>query len=196
MEYPKLEELNNAIIKRVDLGNKLFDELDEKIRKSYENCCILYIDEIKNEKLENNYNKLKEKLIEKRGEKEIKEQYLFHGTKHVSISGIYDEGFKVSLNRVNAYGIGTYLSPNAKLASGYTNVTNDDNTYLDGVEVSYLFYCKVLIGKMKVGKNGKLLDTNNFDVGVNHLKVPTIYSIPYDEAVVPLYLIAFYKNAV
>lgn len=183
------------IIRRVDLGDKIFDEMDLKIRQSYENCCLLYIDEIINEKLNERYEEFKKQLIEKRGENEIKESYLFHGTKNSSILGISEEGFKVSLNRVNAFGIGTYLSPSAKLASGYTNVSKEDNTYLEGVEVSYLFYCKVLIGKKKVGKQGKLLDTTNFDVGVNNMINTTIYSIPYDEAILPLYLVAFYKNA-
>ncbi len=195
MEYYSLEQLKNAKIKRVNLGDKLFDEIDEKMRQSYENCCILYIDEIKNDKLNENYERLKQKLIEKRKGFEFKELNLFHGTKHSSILGISEEGFKVSLNRVNAYGIGSYLSPNAKLASGYTNINKGDNTYLDGVEVSYLFYCKVLIGKSTIGKSGKLLNTEEYDVGVNNLKDTTIYSIPYDEAVIPLYLIAFYKNA-
>jgi hypothetical protein len=195
MEYYSLDQLKNAKIKRVDLGNKIFDEIDNKMRESYYDCCILYIDEIYNDELNEKYEKCKQGLIEKRGEKEIKELTLFHGTKHSSILGITEGGFKVSLNRVNAYGIGTYLSPNAKMATGYTNVTKGDDTYLDGVEVSYLFYCKVLVGKKTVGKAGALLNTNEFDVGVNNVKNPTIYSIPYDDAIVPLYLVAFYKNA-
>ncbi len=195
MQYYALEQLKEAKIERIDIGDKLFDELDEKIRKSYDNCCILYIDKIINNKLNENYENLKKKLIEKRGENCIEELYLFHGTKNSSILGISEEGFKVSLNRVNAFGVGTYLSPNAKLASGYTNINKDDTTFLDGVEISYLIYCKALIGKKTIGKNAQLLNTEQFDVGVNSLKNTTIYSIPYDSAVLPLYIIAFYKNA-
>ncbi len=195
MEYYSLNQLKNAKIERVDLGNQIFDEIDNKMRESYENCCILYIDKIENDKLNEKYEKCKSELIEKRGVDEIKEFILFHGTKHSSILGIAEEGFKVSLNKVNAFGIGTYFSPSAKIASGYTNINKGDDTFLDGVEVSYLFYCKVLVGKKTIGKNGQLLDTNKFDVGINHLKNPTIYSIPYDDAIIPLNLVAFYKNA-
>ncbi len=182
-------------IKRVDLGNKIYDEIDEKMRKNLENCCILYIDEIKNDILEDRYQTFKTQLIEKRGEENVKEEYLFHGTKKPYIDSISKDGFKVALNKVCAYGIGTYLSPNAKLALHYTDATVGDQTFLDGVEVSYVFFCKVLVGKKVVGKANQKLNTELYDVGVNSLKIPTHLSIPYDEAIVPKYIVAFYKNA-
>lgn len=183
-------------VTRVDLGNKIYDEIDEKMRKNYENCCILYIDKIENDGLSEKYERFKEELIKKRGEDQVKEEYFFHGTKKTSIDGICNTGFKMALNKVCAYGIGTYFSPNVKLALNYTDTSVGDKSFLDGVEVSYVFYCKVLIGKMKKGHSNEKIDTEKIDVCVNNVKSPTIYSIPYDDAIVPLYVVAFYKKAI
>ncbi len=181
-------------LRRVGLGEKIFDEIDEKIRQSYPNFCILYIDEIQNDSLVEKYEIRKAEMISLGID--LKEMEMFHGTKSKSIQPISKEGYKASYSKVCAYGRGTYFSPNASIALGYTDKETEDASFLMGSEVSYLFFNKVLVGRKKVGTNGEVIDATKFDASVNSLKSPTIFSIQNDSAILPMYLIGFYKGTV
>jgi hypothetical protein len=169
------------------MSNPIYDDLTNYIEESYPNACILYIDEIHNKVLRDSYEYRKIYLEMKRGEDNVQEKQLFHGTKTESIDNIIKHGFKTEYNKVSAFGKGTYFSTAANYSSVYAD--------LDGNKVSYMFVCDVLIGKAIVGTQNKVMDTEICDNFVNKMTEPTIYVTPYDNGAYPKYLIAFYKNA-
>jgi hypothetical protein len=177
-------------VRRVGLGERIFDEIDEKIRKSYPESCILYIDEITNPILLERFETRRGIMISH--SIDVKEIEMFHGTKTKSIQPIMEDGYKASYSTVCAYGKGTYFSPLAQLALKYTTKEKEDPTFLMGCEVSYLFLNKILVGRIKIGKNGEIIDPEKYDASCNSLKNTTIYSIQNDHAILPTYLIGFY----
>lgn len=172
----------------VPMSDSIWDSVSDKLQESWPNMCICWIEKNENAELWNRYLTQKELLEALRGEKKIKEMSLFHGTKVHSIDPICKDGFKVSLNRVSAYGKGTYFSSSAQMSSSYTDTSRSD-------EMSYMFVCKVLVGKCKIGRSNEELDTMLYDNTVNTLKSPTIITTPYDNGAYPEYIVAFYKNA-
>lgn len=187
------ENPSSLSVRRVGLGERIFDEIDEKIRKSYPESCILYIDEITNPILLERY-KTRKGIIISQGI-DLKEMEMFHGTKTKSIQPIMKDGYKASYSTVCAYGKGTYFSPLAQLALKYTAKEKEDPTFLMGCEVSYLFLNKVLIGRMKIGRNAEVIDQEKYNASCNSLKNTTIYSIQNDHAILPTYLIGFYVGS-
>jgi hypothetical protein len=175
------------MFKEVSLSSPVYDQITTRVRESYKNACILYVDEVINDDLYSKYIIKKEELETLRGNDNIKELQLFHGTKHDLINVIAAQGFQKKYNRTSAYGIGTYFSPNASMSCYYTN--NDDT------EVSYMFLCDVLIGICTQVSNQTEINTILYDNSVNALVNPTIYVSPYDQGIYPRYLIAFHKNS-
>jgi hypothetical protein len=53
----------------ISMSDKAFDLICGKINESYPNACILFIDEIKNQELEDAYNEHKLNVINKHTEK-------------------------------------------------------------------------------------------------------------------------------
>jgi Poly(ADP-ribose) polymerase catalytic domain len=162
----------------IELSDKLFDEITAKIRKSYPNACVLYIDEIINYGLLEAYENRKSKMPTAR------ELQLFHGTKSSNISSIIENGFKTEYNRTSAYGIGTYFSVYANYSKNFTNI--------DKGGISYIFLCDVLVGECERTRGGTPIRKDN---SVDDLLNPTMYVTPYDDACYPRYLVAFHKNA-
>lgn len=173
--------------KGLSLDSVIFDEISTKIQQSYPNSCVLYIDEVVNKSLEDNYKKKQEELEKLRGSEIIKEIRLFHGTKYLCIGNIAQNGFRMKFNKVSAYGIGTYFSTSATYSKEYMDT--DENG------VSYMFVCDVLIGKVGQVPRDTQIDTKNIDTSVNNIKNPTIYVSPYDDGCYPRYLVAFHKQA-
>lgn len=186
----------------ISMSDKVFDLICGKINESYPNACILFIDEIKNQELEEAYNKHKvsvinqhnEKLHEKLGEKlSVKppgflqtptELQVFHGTHANTIDDIINKGFNPSKNRVSAYGVGSYFATKARYSFDYMK-SSDSNG------ISYMFVVNIFIGKVKYHSS-----IDEGDTYVNHLSNPTIFSMPLKEQTLPRYLVAFHKNAV
>lgn len=175
------------LFKGITMANPIFDELSKYIENSYPNACILYIDEVINEKLAKQYETRKAYLISKRGAENIKEMRLFHGTKAGVIDTIAENGFQKKYNKVSAFGKGTYFSTTATYSKDYSD--------RDNKEVSYMFVCDVLIGNCTVVNGPNELNTKSYDNSVNSAVNPTIYVTPYDDGCLPRFLIAFYKNA-
>lgn len=171
----------------VPMSDSIWDTVSNILTKSFPNMCICWIEKNNNIPLYNKYMLQKESLIQKRGEKNIFEKQLFHGTKYNFVDNICDEGFKVDMNRISAYGKGTYFSTSAQMSSGYTDKANN--------EMSYIIVCKVLVGKYKIGVNNETVNTDLYDNTVNNLKNPTIITSPYDNGAYPEYVVAYYKNA-
>ena len=160
------------------VSNPVFDQIDTKLKTSYPNSCVLWIERIENSKLTEKFEKFQLahpdfKLVE-----------LYHGTKKQHIQTIVDHGFLKEKNKVSMYGIGSYFSPLGSMSAKYTDVSNG---------VSYVFLCDVLVGKCGTTKQNKPIV--DMDCSLNFATNPTIYAIPYDDASIPRYVIAFHRDA-
>jgi hypothetical protein len=171
----------------VSLSSKTFDDICNRIRISYPNSCVLYIEEIINDELYQKYLQKKEKLEELRGPNVIKELQLFHGTKHKNIINIASNGFNTNYNKTSAYGRGTYFATNAVYSRSYTD---NDNT-----DISYMLLCDILVGNCIIVSGPQEINTEIYDNSVDNLHKPSIYVSPYNDGCYPRYLIAFHKNA-
>lgn len=169
---------------RVGLYDPIYDEISNKIRETYKNVCVLWVDKINNEKLTNKYEMRKKEIKEKRGD--VKELKLFHGTSEKCAESIIINGFDVSKNIKSAYGKGTYFSTSASMSQTYSKSSND--------KCSFIFLSKVLIGNCCDGNTDRKINTNIYDNFVNNSISPSIYVTPYNDGALPLYLISFYKG--
>jgi poly [ADP-ribose] polymerase 7/11/12/13 len=171
--------------KYVELGNKEYDRLSDLVRASYPNSCIVWIEEVTNPELRQQYELQRNELMEKRGGF-IEERELFHGTNEHSIHSIVEVGFDPSLNKASVYGLGTYFARDAKYSFSYM-VPNRN-------EISYMFLADVLVGNMMVGGHSLRIPPTH-DTAVNGLQNPSIFVTPYRYGAYPKYIIAFHKNA-
>lgn len=160
-----------------------FDEISAKVRLSYPNACILFIDEVNNYTLNEAYNNRKQQIVEKR--KEVTEMQLFHGTHAHLIDKIAEEGFDPKKNVSTAFGQGTYFATTAKYSFNYMKSTDKSG-------ISYMFLADVLVGKKVLYYQG----IPDFDNYVDNLNTPSIIVTPYQDGAFPKYVIAFHKNAI
>ena len=175
------------LLSPISLSNKLFDQISAMITASYPNACLCYIEKIDNTYLTERYQARKADLILKRGAEVVKELMLFHGTKFNNINNIVLNGFKASFNKVSAYGRGTYFSTTANYSQNYS--TADPN------EFSYMFISNVIVASCILGTSGKEIDTELYDNMVDNITKPSMYVTPYDDGCIPVYMVAFHKNA-
>lgn len=168
------------------ISNPIFDEISNKIKKSYPKSCILFIDEVKNPELEESYKLQKSQISDLFVG--TREELLFHGTRADLINKIANEGFDPSKNITSAYGQGTYFAKNANYSINYMKSKDEQG-------ISYMFMAKVIIGKIEIGSSSmsKQLD---YDTLVNNKDNPTIFVTPYRYGAYPKYIIAFHKEAV
>lgn len=107
---------------------------------------------------------------------------VYHGTKAASIPSILRDGFQEKYNKTSAYGHGTYFAANPTMSmESYTNI--DKST-----ESSFVFVCDLIVGK--IGRSGEDVDT-----WADVPEKPSIYVARRDEAIMPRYLVGFYKQA-
>lgn len=161
--------------------DKEFDRICNRITKSYPNSCITFIEKIECEFSKGAYNNKKLTLDSLKVPYKVVE--LFHGTKSHCLGGIICDGFKVSENKVSAYGKGTYFGVEASTAFNYMHSSHDMN---------YMFICDVLF------THTRLRDTPCTTLGsvvVDNLEKPKLYSVPEDDSINIKYLVAFYKHA-
>jgi hypothetical protein len=172
----------SKILRSVEMSDKMWDIISDKIYLTYKNACIMWIFKVCNENLENDQAALKIHL-ENYGKVETLE--LFHGTKSYLIETIASQGFDVTKNKVAIHGNGTYAAKNANYSTKFMNI--DQN------EISYMFLTNMLVGRKFQGA-GKL-NTELYDNFVDNLKSPSIFVTPYDSGCIPKYVIAFHINA-
>ena len=168
-----------ALTSPISLSSATYEDLLSQLRQSYPNVCVLFIDQINNTKLTNNYVNFNDNHLD------LREQSGWHGTRYENIVKIIENGFDPGANKRSAFGKGTYLAKNASYSKDYAP---DDET-----EVSYLLYCKFAYKALVQGYSTKAIDPIN--AACDQVHDPTIYVVPSAHAVLPLYLVAFYKNA-
>jgi hypothetical protein len=99
----------------VPMSDPEWDRISKRIRESYKNACILWV----------------ERVVPSSDIPDAIE--LFHGTNVNNIDRIVKEGFDVTKNVRSAYGKGTYFSSQA----------NYSKNYAIGGSIVYMFLCNV-----------------------------------------------------
>lgn len=173
----------------IELGSKEFEDIAKHITNSWPKACIMFIQKILHPPMKEGYDALKEKMIAKGIEPN--ETTLLHGTNEISAYTIAMEGYNPRMNKVSAFGLGTYFSPLASVSWSYMPVAKHTN----GFELSYMLVNKVLVGRKVLGASSKPIDYAKGDTQVNSLDKTTIYSVPRAEQSIPIYIIGFHKNA-
>jgi hypothetical protein len=178
--------MSSVVRKDVFMSDKRYDHIEEGIRKSYPNSCILWIEEIINPELEENYQKQKAEIETKRG-KPCRELELYHGTKEEAANNIIREGFDPERNSRAAYGKGSYFAKNASYSRDYAPPASD--------QISFMLICSVLVGEIGIYGSMKPIDTSKYDNSADNPKNPSIYVSPYQYGAIPRFIVAFHRNA-
>ena len=167
------------------INSPKFEEIEKDIRKSYPKACVLWIEDIRNPKLEKKYKMQKEEIQNKRGF--CNELELYHGSSEQAISFIISDGFRTSKNKTSAYGKGTYFAKKANYSKDYAKDSGD--------KISFMMICSVLVGECNIYSSNQTINTTKHDNSVNSINNPTIVVTPYDYGAIPRYIIAMHKNA-
>jgi len=164
----------------IELGEPIYDEISKKIRQSYPNACICWI--------ECNDNPiLKEKYDQRKASRKItNEQELFHGTDIHSIDNICEVGFDPTLNRTSAYGKGTYFAKHASYSKDYMKETKDG--------LKFMILSDVIVGSPCLGSASLNINKGLYDSAVNSLTDPSIVVIPHIDAAYPKYIMSFHTG--
>lgn len=166
------------------MSEDIYNIISKRIRESYPESCICWIEENINDRLLTAYAERKCEIA-KRGA--INEYNLFHGTSENAINSIVLNGFDPLYNKTSAYGKGTYFAKNASYSFSYMK-PNDSG-------ISFMFYCHVLLGTSCHGSSNLQIDITKYDSAVDNITRPTIVVTPYPDGAYPRYIIAFHKNA-
>jgi hypothetical protein len=177
----------------VSCTSKAYDEISQLVHNAAQrnrnakgnDWCIVSIDKVKHPYLEEQFAAAKAKIAKERGK--VEEVRAFHGTTEAGMAGILAHGFNPAFNVTSAYGKGTYVAPSASFARTYAR----ENHMGDNV----MILCRVALGVRGQGYSNLHLDTTRYDYGVDNLKAPNMYVIPYRYAVIPEYVVQFYGKA-
>lgn len=169
----------------VSMSDAAFGEIYDALARSYPEVCVCFVDRLSNPALEARFEARKA-AMEALGP--VRVERLFHGTKLENVRGIAAQGFLSAKNVASAYGRGTYFAKNAKMSSKYAEEC-------DSNEMSYMFVCDVLLGRLARGSANAEIQSANYDNFVDSLKDPKIVVAPHDDGAMPRYLVAFHKNA-
>jgi len=98
--------------------------IEEKIKKEGCKSNILYMEKLKNTKLEKQFIEYK---INMKDKQKFELKMLYHGTGEDNVEMIIKDGFNTKYNIVSAYGKGTYLSDSFQYSEGYTKISAKGN---------------------------------------------------------------------
>jgi hypothetical protein len=171
---------------QIALSDPQFSRVEEGIRESYPNACVLWIEQIENPALERLYQQQKLEIETKR-KQSCSELLLYHGTTESAVGTIIHHGFNPERNVRSVYGKGSYFAKNASYSRDYAPPRSD--------KISFMLLCSVLVGNVAVYGNSYIIDTTLHDNSVDHLDRPSIYVTPYTYGAIPRYVIAFYRDA-
>ena len=170
----------------VELSDPIYDEITKRVRLTYPQACIVYLEKIHNTYLETSFNARKAALEAKAP---VKVLQLFHGTTEKAVDSIVRSGFDPAYNTTSAYGIGTYFSPNASVSKDYGRSKKE--------ELNYMIISDVLIGKIGRAPASTEIDKKVMDISANDADInkATIICTPYADGALPHYIVAFYRYA-
>lgn len=168
----------------VSLSDPIYDQIHNKIAKTYQNVCIVWIEKVYNKDLEERWQNYK-KLFNTPNEKQ-----LFHGTSERNARLICRDGFDPDLNKVSAYGLGIYFATKAHTSREYGIKS------MGKEEIAYMLVCDVVLGNigLSVGNSNKKIPKQYSSLCDNKAS-PDIFVVDKKEACLPRYLVAFYPGA-
>ncbi len=148
------------------------------------NVCVSAIYKIDNPTINGTFDERYDTISQIRN---IKPEIIkvFHGTTLKSAKGIIENGFLTEYSKIAAYGKGTYCSQYASTAVGYCKDVRSHDKF------SMIFLCRFIKGIFGNACGG-IIDTTKYDYSGG---VPNIYVTPYDDGIVPDYLLCYYSFA-
>lgn len=167
------------IMNALPLSSPEFIKVTADLRLSYPNVCVLFMDKIENKTLTDSHDAFV------RMGSSVVEGFGWHGTHPDNINSISENGFNPDMNTRSAYGKGTYIALMADYSKNYAQTDESD--------VSYMFYCKYAYSKLECNMKDKSRKDDPFIAGCD--KTRRILVFPNKNAVIPVYLVAFHKNA-
>jgi hypothetical protein len=174
-----------ATTEMIYVSDSRYDSIASKIRATYPNSCVLWAEAVNNPVLRAAFEKRRDAIKLARGSVKVVE--LFHGTKEQSIQSIICNGFICGMNKVSAFGRGTYFATTATYSKSFMDVGRDG--------ISYMFIADVLVGECTRGVQNGVLDTSTHDNFINTQYNPSIYVTPYDDGAYPGTIVAFHRDA-
>lgn len=155
---------------------------------------IISIKRIQNMDLWELFCRKKVQLMRIRGQSDIKEQMLFHGTDAKNVHSICTFNFNCRLSdkkrKAHVYGKGTYFAKHASHAIRYSNTRQ-------GTKV--LLLARVIVGKYKTGHSDDCTpnddqDENIHDSCVDDPRYPKIFVIFDSNQIYPEYVLEYRSN--
>lgn len=173
-----------------------FDKVCSWIEKSHPVECIIGIHRIESEYLSGRYKECKLTLAAKNNQ-EPEELIAFHGCSYDSALNIANNGFDIKYNTTSAYGKGTYFSPMYQVSRGYSVMKHTQTE-----DYNALVVANILLGKRGEDYNSSAPSTSKRTSSKNTIlsnqdksptqALPSIISLPINEAALPLYVVQFY----
>lgn len=163
------------------LSDPEYTKIEEMVRKTYKNACIVWIEKIHNDSFRGIYENYKLSI------NPPNEMTLFHGTNEDAARSIIRYGFDPSYSKICAYGKGIYFSKRASYSKDYSK-------RLRGNDLAFMFVCDVVTGKCCQGYPNKPIQ-HGFDSATNDIANPDMYIVNRREAAFPHFLVCFYPDA-
>jgi hypothetical protein len=171
-------------VRYVEMSEPIYDTISKRIRESFPNSCIVWIEENQNAFLLESYEARKKEIAKITSVNEVQ---WFHGTREENISKIAQGGFDPTYNKTSAFGKGTYFAKHASYSNSYMHPNKEG--------ISFMFLCDVLMGKPCLGRPDYTIDTTFYHSSVDNFNKPTILVSPFADGAYPRYIVAFHKSA-
>lgn len=169
----------------VPLSDARFDTVAGYVTASYPNACVLWVDALENEALEEAFSSRLVQMCQ-HSDSPVAEQLLFHGTSKKNVEPIVEMGFDSGLNERSAFGVGTYLARDAAMSMRYAPP--------DTRGVQFMFICRALVGRMVQGITNMRLD-DPCVVAVDSPSNPRIFVVPDGSMILPTFVVAFHPSS-
>ena len=166
----------------VMLSEPAYDFIESKVRETFKNACIVWIERVSNPTLEDAFEEYRKKV------QPSNVRTLFHGTSEDVARIILAEGFDPSKCKVCAHGLGIYFSTRAEYSKTYCWRKN-------GQDYAFMIVADVVTGKTGQGHAYKPIPPE-YDSVTDNINKPDMYIINKREAALPRYLVAFYPDMV
>ncbi len=176
-----------AVLENVSLSSKDFDIVADLVTKTFPHACILSIERIINTVLNERFEARRAHYIATHGPDYGKDVTVYHGTNSKAILPICNNGFEAGRNTRCVFGRGSYFATSFGYSHGFTDVDKEEH--------SYMLICKILPGRMCRGSHGMVIDRSKYDCGTDNAAKPSLYAMPQDDAILPLFVVMFHKNA-
>lgn len=165
----------------LSLSDPDYTRIENMVRKTYKNACIVWIEKVNNPLLREAYDAYKASI------NPPNEYVLFHGTNEDAARSIIRNGFDPSYSKTCAHGKGIYFSKRASYSKDYSKRKR-------GNDLAFMFVCDVVTGMCCQGSNNKPIPYP-YNSATDNVAKPDMYIIDRREAAFPHFLVCFYPDA-